>query len=487
MTFPNTFGAAPGSQLNFLSFDHTTGRLVIEGTATVSADGLSVSTDPGTGITHPGWHGLTPPGGPGGPGGPDGGPDPGTCESPSGDLLPADGEPGAGIFTFGRSIGIPGEGFRAVEDFLFTLNQEAGQLVFRNVQPKVSCFPQRNELLVDVTVNNGITNQFLKGLTKTTFYLQPNKIRTIEFFPRLFELSAKDPNFDLRKLDKDRLYGTKVTVQIRARQGATYVLLPDQPRPFYVYRYVDAGDDTSDARLDFLPTLADGPDGSKSTRTVKVIGDPEVLANDILTFADTTHFGGIRFEPSLGQIVFDPKSIGVKLETTAQVVTPGPDSRNVGGLILTGEGRDKYRVFVNTSRLDKLLTEMAVFSTPQDITLTMQPPVPNRTGYFRLLVHDPVTGQIQPTPSVALDSTQILPFLIKELLEQRPAIGVGNVIVDVQSDTRSDPHVVSITVQFQNALARGPQPIIEVEASGANLVSASSKPRRGLAGSRPAK
>ncbi len=62
MTFPNIFNAAPGMQLNFLSFDHTTGRLVIEGTATVSADGESVRTDPGTGITHPGWHGLTPPG-----------------------------------------------------------------------------------------------------------------------------------------------------------------------------------------------------------------------------------------------------------------------------------------------------------------------------------------------------------------------------------------------------------------------------------------
>src|SRR6185295_10688594 len=37
MTFPNVFGAAPGSQVGFLSFDHTTGRLVIEGTATVSA------------------------------------------------------------------------------------------------------------------------------------------------------------------------------------------------------------------------------------------------------------------------------------------------------------------------------------------------------------------------------------------------------------------------------------------------------------------
>ncbi|WP_419580402.1 Ig-like domain-containing protein [Stieleria magnilauensis] len=61
ITFPNVFNAAPGTKLNFLSFDHTTGRLVIEGTATVSEDGLSVTSDPGTGITKPGWHGLTPP------------------------------------------------------------------------------------------------------------------------------------------------------------------------------------------------------------------------------------------------------------------------------------------------------------------------------------------------------------------------------------------------------------------------------------------
>ena len=62
LTFPNVFNATPGTKLNFLSFDHTTGRLVIEGTATVSADGLSVTTDPSSGITKPGWHGLTPPG-----------------------------------------------------------------------------------------------------------------------------------------------------------------------------------------------------------------------------------------------------------------------------------------------------------------------------------------------------------------------------------------------------------------------------------------
>jgi hypothetical protein len=58
MTFPNVFHDPPGTKENLLSFDHTTGRLLIEGTATVSADGLSVRTDPGTGITHPGWHGL---------------------------------------------------------------------------------------------------------------------------------------------------------------------------------------------------------------------------------------------------------------------------------------------------------------------------------------------------------------------------------------------------------------------------------------------
>jgi Ca2+-binding RTX toxin-like protein/membrane-associated phospholipid phosphatase len=62
LTLPNIFGAAPGTKLSVLSFDHTTGRLVINGTATVSADGLTATTDPGAGILAPGWHGLTPPG-----------------------------------------------------------------------------------------------------------------------------------------------------------------------------------------------------------------------------------------------------------------------------------------------------------------------------------------------------------------------------------------------------------------------------------------
>jgi hypothetical protein len=70
LTMPNVFGAAPGTKLDILSFDHTTGRLVIDGTGTVSADGQTVTSDPGSGVTAPGWHGMTPPGGCGGSGGP---------------------------------------------------------------------------------------------------------------------------------------------------------------------------------------------------------------------------------------------------------------------------------------------------------------------------------------------------------------------------------------------------------------------------------
>src|SRR5207244_838287 len=53
---------APGTKLAVYSFNHTTGMLEITGTATVSADGRTVTTDPDSGITHPGWFGVTPPG-----------------------------------------------------------------------------------------------------------------------------------------------------------------------------------------------------------------------------------------------------------------------------------------------------------------------------------------------------------------------------------------------------------------------------------------
>jgi membrane-associated phospholipid phosphatase len=58
ITFPNTYGEPPGAKLNLLSFDHTTGLIVVNGTSTVSADGKTIVSDPGSGILAPGWHGV---------------------------------------------------------------------------------------------------------------------------------------------------------------------------------------------------------------------------------------------------------------------------------------------------------------------------------------------------------------------------------------------------------------------------------------------
>lgn len=50
----------PGASSALWSFNHDTGRFEIVGSATVSADGRLVCTDPGVGILAPGWHGTAP-------------------------------------------------------------------------------------------------------------------------------------------------------------------------------------------------------------------------------------------------------------------------------------------------------------------------------------------------------------------------------------------------------------------------------------------
>src|SRR5262249_43897522 len=116
LTFPNIFHAAPGTKLNFLSFDHTTGRLVIDGTATVSADGLSATTDPGEGVTHPGWHGLAPPGSPTSPNN--------QCQPPGTPQIPLPPVP----LVFG------------LHDYLFTSSGQKGLISFGNAAtPNLGC------------------------------------------------------------------------------------------------------------------------------------------------------------------------------------------------------------------------------------------------------------------------------------------------------------------------------------------------------------
>ncbi len=460
MTFPNIFNAPPGSQSNFLSFDHTTGRLVIEGTATVSADGLSVRTDPGTGITHPGWHGLTPPGGPGGPEKPE------VCPAPPNASPGAEGELGNAL-ELDRIFVTSNAG--RVEDFLLTSNEERGLLWFKNLQPFDSCNARDTELLVDVTVDNGVTRQFLTGLNTTTFYLKANKSHLIEFVPKKFELGAKDPKFNLRNLHTDLLYGAKVTVEVRrARSGE---LLPDQLPPFYVYRYVDAGDDQSDDVLHFLPTLADGPGGSSSVRRIQILGDAAIVNSQPFSVDTTAHFR----EPQVQSVtrptwLFDPQEIGPNLHVPLSVKTPGLNRRVAGKLTLVGEGRDKYRVFLNEAALKKQLEELAVGSTPQDIILKMNPPGAQGAGTFRLKVKDR-----PPTPAFMLDAANVNQSDLQAALEE--LLQTNDFSVSVDTDTGSLPNEIRITVAFPNATADTPQPLLEVEASGSNLVSSSARPR----------
>lgn len=60
VSFPNLDGIPPGTQVKLLSFVHEVGDFVQVGTATASADGRRVVSDPGSGIRVGAWHGTPP-------------------------------------------------------------------------------------------------------------------------------------------------------------------------------------------------------------------------------------------------------------------------------------------------------------------------------------------------------------------------------------------------------------------------------------------
>jgi hypothetical protein len=62
VTLPNTTGLPPGAQAEMFQFDHDIEEFVSVGTGTVSADGATITSDPGFGVTKAGWgHGAPPP------------------------------------------------------------------------------------------------------------------------------------------------------------------------------------------------------------------------------------------------------------------------------------------------------------------------------------------------------------------------------------------------------------------------------------------
>ncbi len=319
MTFPNLFGAAPGTKLNFLSFDHTTGRLVIEGTATVSADGLSVSTDPGTGITHPGWHGLTPQGSPTSPDDPPG--------EPEGNEFSFDVETNVVADRAPEQTSLQQRGLTAaltdiskLGDYLLTDDKERVRFSATNTANPLG--KNAADLMVTITVDPGLSQAYLDGLRTQSFVLRPGKQKTFDF-------TLRAP--DITKLTNDVLVGAKYSISVfKLAPGDVTTEVPGFG-DYYVYRYVDAMDDNaSDGVLKFASTINDLAGGHVRTRTVEYQGDPaarptlNVTAN---TLADVQDFVVAPFVVTTGtahgSLTFDPQQTKTDEKVLIRINTPG--------------------------------------------------------------------------------------------------------------------------------------------------------------------
>jgi len=331
MTFPNVFNAAPGTQLNFLSFDHTTGKLVIEGTATVSADGLAVHTDPGTGVTHPGWHGLTPPGGPNDPTCPpiDTGDD--IAEAAIARVTVAD-EP---FLPLGKALVTTG-----IQDYLFIGDKGPDGkdffiMTFANeteVSGLSSSCNSASKLTTVVTLkvlDRKWADQFLDGLPSGKFLLRPGMQQ--KFKVNLLPLHTLD---NLKQARGDRLHGAKLEIEAHTLGSKTQV-----KRAIYIYSLFDAADDDhSDGAIDFPLTFADGRFGNYNT-----LGFESHMAAAARPGFDTT---GDDFKVPLGFLVFDPLVTTAVRQLKQETMTLyNPDTKApIGQINLRGVAANKQRI-----------------------------------------------------------------------------------------------------------------------------------------------
>ena len=400
---PEPVRRQPGEQLNFLSFDHTTGRLVIEGSATVSADGLSVSTDPGTGITHPGWHGLTPQGSPTSPDDDDEDDGLGDLFSYSftSEVLSDDSPnpiPPVATASFAAGVSsldaVAATATRPIGDTLLTRNGERVRFTFTNTTP-----PNRSKgskVQVKITVDPQWGHKYLDGLFTDEFEVQTGKSHKFNF--------SINPPTDFLKLDRDVLIGLKFKFEAwEVTKTGARTPLPESGE-YYVYRYVDAMDDSSkDGVLKFAPTMIDGSGKVQRTRAVEYRGDP--LATPIWTIAttdpaDQTQFLAVPFDLSggsnLSTLEFDPTVVKAGVAGTLLFATPGETPRAVTGftngvpyqLRVTADAVGKRDLYINVPGMIAAFESIAngVSDNLQDVNLkyTLRPGQAAPTATFVL-------------------------------------------------------------------------------------------------------
>ncbi len=395
ITFPNVFNSAPGTKLDFLSFDHTTGRLVIEGTATVSPDGLTVTTDPGFGITKPGWHGLTPPGLCGGSGGPP--PPPPPPPAPQDTVNNHD--PVVLPMIFAESGSFPTLTWRAPDKLPDTPPPPPpppGCTVPDRPDPGNQQQPYLN-VTIDV---DGPMATYMKKASGTTgaldlasqgFTLQAGQPGTVIFGAEAKTYTEVYGADGIKKPLDNELFGTKVKVtEIRGK--------PDGSRQYdyytyYLYRFVNSTDDLpNDKTVEFEDTLADGTGGAN--RDKFIISKAGGGALPTVTVAGLTspfqNFGG-----GLANLInFDPFLTGDG--RSGELIVKTPDGRDVPGRIqLKGDATPMQHIFVDKASLVATLEQMAKNNAPQ-VVITQRT---SDTGTFT------ITFNGQTTAAIPLNST----------------------------------------------------------------------------------
>jgi hypothetical protein len=301
LTFANIYDAAPGSKLNVYSFNHTTGMLEVTGTATVSADGKTAATDPGSGISHPGWFGTTPPGDCGGSGGPPPLPAKTQTQTPQATAQVQDTgqltvEP---IFT-GESgtidipitaTGQPSNSSSASPPSANTCNapthsntnQPYTEVAISIQGPLASMFTQTGDFILQAGTDTyhldaGSTLHLSGSLTPYSTLLRGQGAT------RLADLST------------DELFGSQIVVT-KTDYGADGSQLSVEKNTYDVYRFVDTADaDHDDMQINFPKALLG------VTRSVPII---EYGYSAMLTVAANTDFSvngqTLTFTPAIGQ------------------------------------------------------------------------------------------------------------------------------------------------------------------------------------------
>ena len=121
---------------------------------------------------------------------------------------------------------------------------------------------------------------------------------------------------------------------------------------FYVYRFVDAADDShDDGRVEFVDTTNDGHSGVQRERPVEFRMPASLRPSFSVAPA-----GSFSYSASPDQLVFDPSETRQDLTATLTVHTPG--GGQAGTLEMVGDG-ELLRIHVDESLFETVLVDLA--------------------------------------------------------------------------------------------------------------------------------